>query len=222
MIVTAHQPTFLPYLGIVRKIIDSDYLVLLDDVQYVRRGFVNRNKIFTRDGEKWITVPVVKADRNAKINEIRIDYSTNWNEKMLSTIKHTYGNAPYYDEVSPLMNDLLRTHYDLLVDLNIHTLKTLCKYLGIDTKMVCSSEYQLSDDPTERLVDAVNVLGGSTYLSGKNGIEYLDLSKFGSVHVEFQNYECKKYPQFNNRGGFAPYMSVLDYVMNMGNDTSLI
>ena len=224
MIVTAHQPVFLPYLGVVRKIIDSDCLVYLDDVQYVRRGYMNRNKILTVDGPKWLTVPVKKCPRDTPILKVPISYDVDWINTIEGTLLHVYGNAPYFDTVFDLVHGVLLQKPQWLWELNTMLLEVVLNYFALDRVIVRGSMYDTVDDPTLRIVSLVEEQKGTIYLSGANGRKYMDSAVFESrnMGLVFQDYTCLPYRQFNNEGEFVPYMSVLDYMMNMGNDISLI
>ena len=212
-----HQPVFMPYLGVIDKIWNSDTFVALDDVQYVRRGYVNRNKILTQDGVQWLTIPVKKMTRDALISEIEIDFSVDWQNKMYHTIQHAYSKAPYYAEVMEVIGQLFTTKHSVLSSVNMDLLKNILAYLGIHApfSFVYSSEFPVIDDPSSRLADRTLRSGSSVYLSGENGREYLDLSKMGGVEVRYNEYTCKEYPQYNSKE-FVPYLSVLDFLMNMG------
>lgn len=217
MICTVHQPTFLPYLGIIAKIDEADALVLLDDVTYSKSGFTQRNKILTARGSEWVTVSLKKASSQSLIKDLEISKDKRY-KKIWNRIATEYRKAPYYDEVMPLLD----VEADGLAELNEKLLRNLLTYLGIDTPIVRSSDLAVSTtDPTERNIELTKAMGGTTYLSGKNGRDYMDMTKVQDVAVQFQEYTCKEYPQFNSET-FVPYMSVLDYVMNMGSDKSLI
>lgn len=222
MIVACHQPVFLPYLGVIRKIMDSDCFILLEDVQYVRRGYINRNKILIQGKPQWLTVPVKKASRETPINEIEISYDTDWRDKMLSTIEHVYKKAPYFSEVFPIIEDALKWKFAYLMYFNAYLLISILNYLEINTKVCRSSQFDVYTlNPTDRLITLTKKVGGDTYLSGENGRKYMELDKFKDIKVEFQEYKIKPYPQFNSKE-FVPYLSILDYMMNMGKDISLI
>lgn len=220
LVVAAHQPVFLPYLGVVSKALKSDVLVVLDDVQYVRRGFMNRNRILRADGPHWLTVPVQKADRDVQLIDVAVSYDHPWVPAMFESVRHTYGKAPFYDEAMEVLSPL--THRtDWLRNLNTMLLLKVLRYYGWQGSMVFSSRFPAVEDPTERLLDRTRRVGGSVYLSGPNGKEYMSEVE-GDVRVEFHDYACVEYPQVTNGGDFVPFMSVLDYMMNVGDSKAAL
>jgi len=221
-IVGIHQPMFLPYTGTIKKIIDSDVFIFLDDVQFADSGFQNRNKIMTSDGIKWITVPLGKPRYKVPINEIRINYNTNWIDNILGQLKHNYGKTPYYDEVNCMIEEVLREKHEFLSDLCIHMTKEIIKYLKVDKEYRLSSDLKdKSSDRIERIIDLVHSENGDVFLSGDGAKCYMDLNRFTDIEVRFQNYTCKEYPQMN-QDKFIPYLSIVDYLCNVGSDTSYL
>lgn len=218
--VAIHQPTFLPYVGNIKKIAGCDVFIFLDDVQFDDGGFQNRNKILTKDGVKWITVPLKSPRYMRGLQEIEISYNSDWQPAMLQTLQYTYGKYPYFRSGYELMREILSEKFDYLVDLNIYSTMKILEYFGIKKSIVRSSDFP--EKPSERvgrivyLVEAVN---GDIFLCGDKAKVYMDEQKFGSIQVRYQNYVCQPYEQKWSED-FIPYMSILDYIMAVGNDTS--
>ncbi|MGE5632412.1 MAG: WbqC family protein [Caulobacteraceae bacterium] len=220
MIVAIHQPMFFPYTGIIEKIKRCDVFVFLDDVQYEDGGFQNRNRILTKDGVKWFTVPIKRPRYMRNLQEIMLSNYNDWKGYFLSTLQYTYGKAKYYREVIDLVNEILNKEYSRLIDLNIECMMQILKYFGINRETHRSSDFP--DKPTDRIdriIYLVRQLGGDTFLSGDGAKVYMDVERFQDIKVVFQEYKCKEYPQMWSKE-FVPYMSILDYMMYMGRDVS--
>ncbi len=216
MKLTVHQPNFLPYLGFFDKIRQVDIFVVMDDVQYTKRGFTNRNRIKKPDGAMWLTVPV-KSERDSLVNEVRISNHVDWKSRHLKTLEHMYSKAGHFDEVFPVIQDVYSQDWSLLSDLNIEMIRRCFYFLGITVRMVMSSSLDISDKfGGERIIEICKRLDCPEYFSGKSGRNYLDLSAFEDkdIRVTFQDFEHPVYLQ--QFGEFIPNLSVIDYLFNVG------
>lgn len=221
-IVTIHQPVFLPYTGIIDKIRNADVFMFLDDVQFEDNGFQHRNRILTKVGVVWLTVPLKSPRYKRNLKEIMISNNTAWHRSMLDKIQHNYGKCPYFAEVFQLMRDILEGEHSCLVDLNIRSMLKILEYFNIKVDIKYSSHYADKPcQPTDRIVYLVQKLDGKVFLSGDAAKSYLEVDKFKDIEVRFQNYVCKEYAQKWSEQ-FVPYMSILDYMMYMGNDVSAL
>lgn len=217
MTVTIHQPEFLPYYGFFRKAANANNFVLLDDVQFKKNNFQNRNKILTSTGVQYITIPV-QFKAGDKINQVRIDQD-NWprqKKKIIRTIQQVYSKTPYFDETFPIIREILDNDYDWLVNLNFELIDFVFRYLGLDANLLLSSQLQLEETKTDLLVAICQDLGASTYLSGVGGAEYLELEKFQNIKVRY----CSNHLEYNQtqskESQFVPYMSIIDGLFNYG------
>ena len=215
MKVAIHQPQYLPWLGYFDKMDQSDVFVLLDDVQYKKNEWQNRNKIRNSDGWQWITVPV-QYEFGQAIKEIRIDNNQNWRDKHLKSLELNYSRAPFFAKYFPFFRESLSVEWEYLDDLNVHFIGHFSDILGIRTKLLKSSDLGIETSGTERLVDICERLEGEVYISGAGGSEYLDEQKFRNkgIVLEFQKYSHPQYWQVF--GGFQPYMSVADLLFCHG------
>lgn len=220
MIVAIHQPNFLPYPGYFHKMIHCDHFVYLDHVQYTSGGadaVTNRNKIKTPNGEFALTVPVLKQS-GPNINQIIIDYKQDWVDKMKKTIDLAYKKSSAYQDIAALLYPILDQKNEHLKTLNINIIDAFRQYLSIQTPTSISSEMnidpQLQKD--DLLIEIVKRLGGSTYLSGKGGLKYMQLDKYADhqIEVTFNQYEYKVYPQAGK--DFIPNLSMLDLMFHTG------
>lgn len=222
MIMSAHQPAYLPWLGYFDKIKRSDIFIFLDTVQYEKNSFTNRNKIKTANGPVWLSVPVVKTDHIRKImSEMPIDKNYKWQKKHLNAIQMAYSKAPNFKKLFPQLQELYAKEYDNIVDITWEHLQFWLKVLEIDTKVMKSSELNVTGKKSDFVLGLCKAVGADYYISGAMGRDYLDTERFieEGVQVEFQEYRHPVYPQLY--GGFIPNMGIVDFVMN-GEDFSVI
>lgn len=219
MIVGIHQPNYLPYLGFFDKLRKSDVFIIYDDAQFNKSDFQHRNKIRIYHGSKWLTVPVEKG--HIPLNKIRINSDCNiggvkWTTYHLKEIHNNYYKAPYYEQYRSQLSDIYSEKYDFLVDINLKLIQFLSKSLNIKTKIVLSSEFGFHSNSTEKIIDLVKAVGGSKYLSGPAGTNYLDMDLFKKegINLLIQEYVHPIYKQ--QYDGFVPYMSALDLLLNEG------
>lgn len=217
MIVSVHQPQYLPWIGYFHKIVHSDIFIFLDDVQYKKREFQNRNKIRTKDGFMWLTVPVITKGRfYQKINEVEIDTSSSWRKEHLKSIKFNYQKSKFYDIYISFFEQLYEKDWKYLIDINLEIINFILSTLSIDTKIEFSSKLNLSSTSTQRIIDICKYYNADTYLSGIGGKNYLDedLFKKNGIKLVYQNFVHPEYPQVYP--GFVPYMSIIDLLFNCG------
>ena len=222
MIVTNHQPQFLPYLGFFHKVANADVLVLLDDVQFMDRHFQQRNVIKMQTGSLLLTVPVAKQ-RFQLIQHVQIAPVHNWRRKMWSTIQTSYGAAPHFKALAPeLRAIILEGAHTHLLALDIDLMQWAFRVLGITVPIRLSSELGLpkTNGPNEHHIAICRAVGADTYLSGPGGREYMDLALFeqAKIAVQFQSYTMKPYPQQFPQHGFIPNLAVVDALFNVGAD----
>jgi len=219
MIVAIHQPQYLPWLGYFDKMIRADAFCYLDNVQYKKNEWQNRNRVKTSRGWQWLTVPV-EYRFPQKINEVRINNRVNWRKKHLKSLRMNYGKSPFFREYIGFFEDAYGRDWKYLSELNVHVAEGLRRMLGIFMeRTVLASRLKLSEDPTDRLIDICKILGGDTYLSGKDGSRYMDMNRFleRGISVVFQDFSHPEYPQ--RYGRFQPRLSAVDLLFNCGPDS---
>ena len=217
MILTAHQPVYLPWLGFFHKIALSEAFCYFDDVQYLKKDWNNRNKIKTLEGENWLTVPVLtKGSREKKICEIEINNSLGWRKKHWKSICFSYKKSPFFKDYSDFFEDLYKKEWGYLTELNEYMLKFFLKELGLDVKYYKASELNFKGCKSELVLDMCKKLGADTYIFGALGRDYADVNRFenSGVDVYFQDYQHPCYPQLY--GGFVSHLSVIDLLFNVG------
>lgn len=219
-LVAIHQPTFLPWLGWWDKLLRADVLVLLDDVQFSKKGgtWMNRVRMLVGREPRWVTVPVDRAYTGTRrVREMRIDESQPWREKILATIRGSYARAPFAEEVLPVVDDAFATQTDRIVELNERAIGLFADGLGLDTsKLVRQSELGVSGDGTRLLVELCRAVGGDGYLSGDGADGYLEEEVFAAAKVDltFQDFTPPRYPQPVT--GYVSGLSVIDALMSCG------
>lgn len=215
---TIHQPNYVPYLGFFHKAAQAELFVSYDIAQFSKHDFQNRNRVKTPHGRTWITVPVMRP-RKRQIREIKIDNSKSWEKHHYLTLSSCYSNAPYFGDYRSYFKELYSRPWERLVDLTEeilgHFFEVLCPHIEFRR----TSELEVPDhlDATERIIWIVKSFGGSTFLSGPLGREYIDESKFTDVKLKYQEFHHPTYPQLF--GGFIPNLSFVDYLFNMGENS---
>lgn len=215
MIVTIHQPNYLPYLGFFQKMAKADVLVVYDTALYSKQlGFHNRNRIKTPLGAQWMTVPIQHATVRA-IRDVQIA-GESWALQHRKMLDANYRRAPFYESYSKELQATLKRPWTLLAELNETLIGLVARWLSIPTTMVRASSLPSpqTDDPTGKLIHFVRSLGGDTFLSGKGGHEYLDEGQFTDIRLAYDHFTPTPYPQLF--GPFIPDLSAVDAIINCG------
>ena len=227
MICSIHQPQFLPWLGYLNKISTSDIFVFLDDVQFKKNEYQNRNKIKCGGEARWLTAPVSFKFGDTLL-ETKVVHDSKWQKKMCMTIGQYYKKTPYFEEYSPALFNIINREWDNIAEFNQATVEWLMKSFCIETKtLVCSKLPSFDTDPTQRLIDICRHTNADTYLSGAGGREYLDVAKFEAAGIEliFQEFLHPKYKQCYTQGEseFVSHLSAIDMLFNCGSkNTNLL
>lgn len=217
MIVSAHQPQYIPWLGYFDKIAKCDNFVFLDNVQYKEREFQNRNKIRTKDGSSWLTVPVISQGKGRQnIKEVRIDNQIAWQRKHLGALRSAYAKAGFFDKYYSFFEKVLARDWKYLKDLNIEIIRFILNDLSIITPISFESDLGVATLSSERLKDICRKLKADTYLSGSGGRDYLEVALFEheNINVIYQDFKHPQYKQCFYP--FMPYMSIIDLLFNCG------
>lgn len=214
MIVSIHQPAYLPWLGYLDRIYRSDVFIFLDTVQFERNSFTNRNRIKTANGPIWLTIPTLLQGHSSKtIQEMEIDELRDWRQKHLRSLEQSYRRAPAFEGRFERLRDQYPST-SMLADFCFSQLKFWLDELDIKTMVVRSSELKVSGAKSDLVLSLCRSVGGSTYLSGPQGRNYLDENSFAeaAVSIQYHAYQHPTYPQLH--GEFIPAMGVVDYWLN--------
>ena len=218
MIVAIHQPQYIPWIGYINKIANADIFVFLDTVQFKKNEWQNRNRIKTATGWQWMTVPVC-YHYPQKISEVTINNKVRWGDKHWKTIVTNYSQTPYFQKYADFFRETLNREWTLLRDLNIHIIQFLAETWDLKTRLILASQLGIEeDDPTGRLISICQTLGGDTYLSGRDGVTYMNLDQFYINRIKICHQEC--HPEFYPQrfGEFIPHLSSIDLLFNCGPD----
>jgi len=215
------QSNYIPWKGYFDSINMADEFVLYDDMQYTRRDWRNRNQIKTKDGLKWLSIPVeVKGKYFQKINETKVSES-DWGEKHWNTILHNYSKAKFFNEYKTIFEELyLNSKEEFLSKINYNFIKAICDILDIRTEMKWSSEFNLLEEKTERLVDICKNEGATDYYSGPAAKAYMNEELFEKENIKIHYFDYSGYPEYTQlHGDFTHAVSILDLIFNEGPDS---
>ena len=211
------QSNYIPWRGYFDLIAFVDEFIIYDDVQYTKNDWRNRNRIKTRQGLQWITVPVLVKELHQKIRETMVD-GTHWTKKHWRTLEFNYGAAPHFAEVADWLAPIyLEEQYAHLSPLNRRLLEAICGYLGIGTRLTNSWDYKLADGKTERLADLCRQAEATEYVSGPSARSYLDERVFDERGIQVTWFDYDGYRDYAQLwGAFEPAVSILDLLFNAG------
>lgn len=209
------QPMFFPWGGLFEQVRLADIFVHYDDVAIPQgRSFIKRVQIKTPDGIQWLTVPVQHGSK--LIRDVQTDDEQPWRTKQLKTLERVYAKAPYVDEMLGLAERVYALPCSSLATINRHSIEVVAGYLGFAPRFVLSSDFATDTASSQKLLDLLLQLGGTTYITGHGARNYLDHALFDQhgIQVEYMDYGRVPYPQLY--GPFDPHVSVLDLIANVG------
>jgi hypothetical protein len=206
------QPYFLPYIGYFQLINAVDKYVIYDDVNFIKGGWINRNRILFNGGTLMINVPMQGASSFKKINEIQVGGHI---EKLLPTINQAYKKAPYYQEVFPLIADILQYKEENLARFIANSIIMLAEYMQIKTEFILSSDLKKNNEliAQDKVLSICKILHASEYYNAIGGQELYDKLVFAKNNIELQFLKTKSinYNQFTSE--FIPNLSIIDALM---------
>ena len=220
MILTGHQPVYLPWLGLFHKMVLSDVFISMNRVQYQANDWNNRNQVKTVNGPVWLTVPVhAKGRLNGVISDIRIDNEQPWAKRHLRTLEQSYARSPYFDHYRDELRAIYLQTWVTLEELNDRILEALMGWLGIRTPIKRMSEGAYTGHKGDLVLDMCRQSGAEAFVFGEQGRGYVDCAAFvaAGVNPVFQAYQHPEYPQ--QHGPFVPNLSVIDLLANCGEDS---
>jgi hypothetical protein len=217
-VLTAHQPNYLPWLGLFHRVAQADVWVLADDVQFSKHGYTNRVRVRTAGGWQWLTVPVrTRRKGGQQIRQVET-IGSNWQSKHWRTLEWNYRSSAHFDDFAPFLASFYaETRWRHLVDVNVALCDFLRGQLGIEVEARLSSSMELRRERSERLADMALACGCDVYLAGAGGSRrYLEESCFAEAGVElrFVDFEHPEYRQCFP--GFEANLTALDLLFNCG------
>ena len=238
------QPYFMPYIGYFQAIAAVDKYILYSNLNFIKEAWMNRNRLLMRDGTIVLTtIPLKSKSSNAMIYDVEIDNGQPWKAKFLRTVQMCYSRKPYYDEVYPLLADLLATDYCLLKDLNASTIIGIAHYLGITTQIESDNTPYLSMEQilqniesdysllpylektrpirkVARVIEMCRLEGADHFLNAIGGQQLYSKDEFAQydIRLDFVQTNPIQYRQDTKLGEFIPNLSIIDVLMNNGRE----
>lgn len=216
MFVTIHQPEFMPWAGFFNKVVQTDLLIVLDNVKFQKNYFDNRCRIKQNGEARWLTVPVLGRDSSQSIASIEVA-GGGWEKKAWNTLEFNYRRAPFWAEHEGFLRGYFEPgRWRLLVDMNLAFIEYACGRLSIPLRMRRASELGVETKGSQLVLDLCRAAGAESYLSGAFGRDYLDEPAFvaAGIGLKYQDYAQPPYEQFN--GAYVGPLSLVDALLNLG------
>jgi hypothetical protein len=215
------QSSYLPWRGYFDFIDDVDLFIFLEDVEYSRGTWRNRNRIKTANGLQWLTVPV-HHHMGMLIQEVDIDYKLGWVDKHIASLRQSYGKAPHFDRYAQPVFDILARRPRTISELNVALTREIMRMLEIRTPTRLSSEIRADGRKDERVLSLLKAVGATHYLSGPAAKDYIVPSRFADagIGLAYKSYAYEPYPQLH--GAFEGQVTALDLLFNCGSESRLL
>ena len=216
MSVAIMQPYFFPYLGYFQLVQAVDYFVFYDDVMFIKKGWINRNRILMQGNEFLFTIPLEKQSQNKTIRESTVSWGKEFPNKFMNQLDSAYKKAPNYAEVRGLVEQVLNRKFESLADLASESVQATWAYLGLEKKFYQSSQLSVSEDlgRAERLIEITKSLGESSYINAVNGQELYEKGFFkeNGIDLHFLKPNLSPYLQGTTKE-FVNGLSMIDVLM---------
>ena len=212
------QSNYIPWKGYFDIIHDVDEFIFYDEVQFTRQDWRSRNKIMTRDGAQWLSVPT-GTNIGRTIREVRL-LDSRWQKKHYETLRNTYSRAPYYKQYAQLLGDIYLAHsWAGLSELNQYGIRALSELLGITAKFSESEQYASHGQKHDKLLSLVQSAGADIYVSGHAAKEYIIERDYLSAGIQVVWKDYGGYPEYKQLyEPFDHYVSILDLLFHTGED----
>lgn len=209
------QPYFFPYLGYFQLIATSDVFVLHDDVQYVKGGWVNRNRILLNGTSRMITFPVQKDSHHLPINARNYVDNRQARKDILNLVKQAYAKAPRYRQVFPLLEELMRFETANVARFNENLIRRIADYIGLSREIITSSSIEKDDSLAgePRVLDICKRLGATAYINpiGGTGLYHQASFQECGITLRFLEAQDERYDQYGDK--WVPFLSIIDALM---------
>jgi len=212
------QPYFFPYIGYWQLINAVDRFVIYDDVNYIKGGWINRNRILINSTPTYITIPLNQSSPNKNICDTLLQSSLDWRRKSLKTIDNTYRKSPFFNEIFPIIENIINYDSTYLSDFIAHQLQVLAIFMGIKTEFVLTSRsYENSFlSGQERIIDICNRENASIYINAIGGRTLYESKAFSNSNINLKFIEMYSLPYKQKSKEFVPYLSIIDVLMEVG------
>ena len=222
MLCAIHQPNFFPWMGYFNKIYRADRFIYLDNVDYEKSGhsmqcYTNRVSIVSNGKSVYIYTPLIREHGEQIINNVKINYSTDWKKDIINSITAAYNNSPHWTEIIPHIDQMMLKQFDFISEQNIYFINYILNLLNIDTPVYCSSELKTQSASTERLIELTKSVECDEYMCGGGGDKYQeeDLFDNSGIILVHQNFKEPVHKQFSS-DSFIKGQSILDALFNCG------
>ena len=209
---------FFPWVGFLEEIRLADVFVHYDDVQFSKGSFVNRQRVKVEEGTRWMTVPLRDFHFGQRINEVQIAPSSEWKGKHLDLLTRSFKGSPYSGDALRIAEEVYATEFQNIGALARASFLSLARYFSVDTgtRFVDVEELGIPGSNSERVLNVVRHLGGTVYVSGHGGANYLDHEAFERVGIRVEYMDYRQTPYNQQHGPFTPYVSALDLIAQCG------
>jgi hypothetical protein len=215
MTIAIMQPYIFPYIGYFQLINAVDKFIIYDDVNFINKGWINRNNILVSGQPHLFTVPLKDASQNKLIREVAVAQGEPWQKKFLKTVRQSYQKAPYYEKVFVLIEEIVNLEVKTIHELAHSALKITCAFMEIGTEIIPSSTRYNNTHlkGQERILDICRQENASHYINPIGGMELYDKGRFENEgrRLSFIKSVASPYPQFKN--AFVPWLSIIDILM---------
>jgi hypothetical protein len=210
------QSNYIPWKGYFDIINTVNEFVLFDDAQYTKNDWRNRNKIKTKDGLIWLSIPITRSFKQ-KIKEAQVN-DQKWRPKHWRSISESYANSPFFSYYRHIFEELyLGSNEVYLSKINYAFITAICKILNIKTKISWSMDYDILPDKNERLISVCKQIGASEYLTGPSAKNYIDENLFNEAGIRLTFMDYSGYPEYKqNHPPFTHFISIIDLLFNEG------
>jgi len=215
MTIAIMQPYIFPYIGYFQLINAVDKFIIYDDVNFINKGWINRNNILVSGKPHLFTIPLKDASQNKLINEVALLNSDPWRKKFLKTIQQSYQKAPNYPTVFVLIEEIVNLESETIQELTLYALQRICAYMKINTEIVPSSAVYSNTNlkGQDRILDICKREKAAQYINPIGGMELYEKSRFANegIQLNFLKSVASPYSQFKN--AFVPWLSIIDILM---------
>ena len=212
--IAIHQPNYVPWCGYFAKLRAADVFVFLDDAEMSSQSYIYRSQIRGPQAPQWLSMPN-NRHLHMQIRDVRLN-GAGGAVSHLGKLQGIYRKAPFYREVTALIEPIYREPGEWLAGFNQRLVIAIAGYLGIACRFESSSLLAPTGTADDRLIDLVTKLGGATYVSGKGGANYQDPAKFAAAGIGLEVREYRPVPYVQTQGDFMPGLSILDALYNVG------
>jgi hypothetical protein len=212
------QPYFFPYMGYFQLIAASDIFVLHDDVQYIKGGWVNRNRILLNGASRMITLPVQKDDYVLPINARCYVDDKQARKYIINLIKQVYAKAPCYAQVFPMLDEILMFEDRNVARFNENLIRCIADFIGLSCKIITSSGMEKNDSLAgeSRVLDICKRLGATDYINPQGGQSLYNTATFRNAGIDLRFHVMRPLPYKQRTAEFVPYLSIIDVLMENG------